>query len=100
MKFNISTIVVSCSSSNTIAGNLQSGEKGVGSQCFHAVIGMKMESPTRALSWRSSQTTTQVQVVPIEQARRDLSNGRTVTSVDPAVDEWRHLLCAELMLKS
>ena len=51
------------------------------------------------VSWRSSQTTapTEVQVVPIEQARRDLSNGRTVTSVGPAVEERHHLLCAELM---
>ena len=38
-----------------------------------------------------------VQVVPIKRARRDPSNGRTVTSVGPAVDERRHLLRAELI---
>ena len=36
-------------------------------------------------------------MVPIKRAQQDLSNGRTVTSVGPAVDERRHLLCAELM---
>ena len=36
-------------------------------------------------------------MVPIERAQRDLLNGRTVTSVGPAVDERRHLLCAELI---
>ena len=43
------------------------------------------------VSWRSSQTTapTEVQVVPIEGVQQDLSNGRTVTSVGPAVDERR-----------
>ena len=46
IKFNISTVVVACSSSDTIAGNLRSGENGARSQ--HAVIGMKVESPTRA----------------------------------------------------
>ena len=60
-----------------------------GSQCFHG----------GHVSWRSSQTTApmEVQVVPIKRAQRDLLNGRTVTSVGPAVDERRHLLCAELM---
>ena len=53
-------------------------------------------------SWRSSQTTApmEVQVVPIKRAQQNILNGRTVTSVGPAVDERRHLLCAELMQKS